>query len=161
MTLERWLDVFPLWGVFVLAMLIVLFSISAGIRIGALVKKSAASDMSSPGTVLGATLGFLAFMLALTFSMTSNRFDERKHLLVDEMSAISTAYLRAGLLHEPYASHAKKLLREYVDLRVHIIRNFATLHEDIARSDAIQDALWSDVEKIAAKHGEERYRPGR
>src|SRR5207247_7246971 len=50
---------------------------------------------------------------------SSDLFDQRKQLLVDEANAIGTAMLRAEML--PDSEHGKMLalLREYVDARMH------------------------------------------
>lgn len=157
MRFETWVDIFPFWAIFGISIVLVLLSITLGIKLGSVLKAGSAADRTSPGAVIGATIGFLAFMLAFTFNMTSNRFDERKHLLVDEMSAIGTTDLRAGLLPEPYASHARALLLEYVAVRVHITKEPSMIMQDIARSDAIQDELWSDVEKMASEHKGNEY----
>lgn len=157
MRFETWVDILPFWGIFGLSMVLTLLAITLGIKLGAMLKAGSTVDKTTPGAVIGATLGFLAFMLAFTFNMTSTRFDERKHLLVDEMSAIGTTDLRAGLLPEPYASHARVLLQEYVAVRVDITKEPKTIFKEIKRSDAIQDELWADVEKMAAEHSSNDY----
>jgi hypothetical protein len=53
-------------------------------------------DYFSIGLVVGATLGFLAFLLAFTFNMAANRYDTRKGLLVEEQNAINATYRRSG-----------------------------------------------------------------
>jgi hypothetical protein len=156
MRFENWMDFFPLLGVFGLSIVFVLLAVSVGIRLGTLVKPSSQSDKATPGPVIGATLGLLAFMLAFTFNMTSSRFDERKHLLVEEMSDIGTTYLRAGLLAEPYATDSKALLRKYVGVRVQIVNDPKTLLKGIARSTQIQNELWAIVLKMSVDpHGNE------
>ena len=150
MTMDNWLDHFSLAGIFGLSMGLVLIAVGIGIGLGSMFKAGSTADRTSPGAVIGATLGFLAFMLAFTFNMASNRFDERKHLLVDEMSAIGTTFLRTDLLSEPYSAHAKTLLREYVDVRVSIVKDPRTLFKSIARSDTIQNELWTDAVKMSS-----------
>ena len=51
-------------------------------------------------------------------------------LLLDEVNAIGTTYLRAGLLLEPHQSEIRTLLREYVDIRVSLAK------EDLSRDMA-------------------------
>ena len=46
-------------------------------------------------------LALLAFLLAITMGMASDRFDTRRGLVLEEANAIQTTYLRAGYLPEP------------------------------------------------------------
>ena len=57
---------------------------------------------SQIGTLVGALLALLGFLMAFTFGMAGSRFDARKQLLLDEANSIGTAHLRAGLLPEPH-----------------------------------------------------------
>lgn len=110
-------------------------------------KKTGGSE--SIGSVVGATLGFLGFLLAFTFNMAANRYDSRKSLMVEELNAINTAYRRAGLLPEQTSKEIRNLLKEYIDLRVSIARDPDKIPEAIARSEQIQNMLWIDMELLA------------
>ncbi len=66
----------------------------------------------SAGSVIAVSLGLLAFMLAFTFGIAANRFDTRKQLVLDEINAIGTTYLRANTLPEPPRTKIRKLLRD-------------------------------------------------
>jgi hypothetical protein len=91
-------------------------------------------------------------MMAFTFGIMAARFDTRKELLLDEVNAICTAYLRAGLLREPQRTETRRLMRQYVDLRVGLAMGKGgpeTLREAIARSEAMQNSLWSHAEALA------------
>ena len=68
--------------------------------------------------LVGSVLGLLAFLLAVTMTMASDRFDTRRALVLEETNSIGTTYLRAGFLDEPYAGDIRELLREYVPLRI-------------------------------------------
>lgn len=144
-----WFDQLPLPLIFVLSILIVLLAMILGARIGALGRRS--EDGDEPiGSVVGSTLGLLAFILAFTFGMTASRYDMRKELLLEEVNAIGTTYLRAGLLPESHRNEVRDLLREYVDLRVRLTREPQALREVLARSERIQSRLWSEVERMSA-----------
>jgi hypothetical protein len=114
------------------------------------VKDSGELQDAPVGSVVGAALGLLAFMLAFTFQITANRYDTRKQLLLDEATSIRDAYLRASLLPEPQRAESRKLLREYVDLRVGVAANHGILHLAIARSEQIHRELWARAEALAA-----------
>jgi len=149
MNILPWIDRMPLPALFIFTLVLVFLAIHGGMRLG-LVRKESSKAMQSIGTVVGATLGLLAFMLAFTFNMAANRYDERKQLFLDDINAIGTAYLRAGLLPEPYTTDIRLLLREYVDLRAKAAREPDTLREAIIRSEVIQDQLWLKTEEMVA-----------
>lgn len=94
------------------------------------------------GSAVGAALGLLAFMLAFTFQLVANRFDTRKELLLNEVTAIRTTWLRAGLLNDEDKIPVRSLLREYVDMRILFDTDLREVHKAIARSKEIQDSLW-------------------
>ena len=106
------------------------------------------------GTSVGATLGMLGFLLAFTFGITTEIFQTKRQLLLDEINAIGTTYLRACYLVEPHRSEICKQLREYVDIRVklakeNIYQQPEKLREAVGRSEALQDEIWSHVIVIA------------
>ena len=146
------LDHLPLAALFLLGFGIIFSAIEVGFRVGS--RRTASGQRVEPGpvgAVVGAVLGLLAFMVALTFSMAASRYDHRKSLLLDEVNAIDAAYLRAGLLPEPQRSESRKLLREYVTLRadaVAIVREPGGLERMARTSEDLQTALWSEVESL-------------
>lgn len=101
-------------------------------------------------SAVGATLALFAFMLAFTFDMVGERYGKRKELLVNEISAIRTSYLNAGLVPEPIRSESRKFILEYVDIRVDLSLHPARLEEVKARSQTILDSLWHYSEELAA-----------
>lgn len=138
-----WIDRIPMSVLFVLTILLAIGCIFAGMGLNSAVKP--AGGAQSIGSVVGATLGLVAFMLAFTFNLAANRFDVRKQLLLEEVNAIGTAYLRAELLPKPFGADVRRLLREYVDLRVRGVQDPRTLEEVIVKSEAIQEKLWLNV----------------
>ena len=60
----------------------------------------------------------MAFLLAITMGMASERFDARRVLVLAETNAIGTAYLRAGYLDEPASTEMWELIVEYVPQRI-------------------------------------------
>jgi len=109
---------------------------------------------SNLATLESAMLGLLALMIAFTFSMALSRFDARRDAVLNEANAISTTALRARLLPEPHRAETLKLLTEYVQIRLDIIRAGTSLAERnaaVVRSNAIQEALWQQAKAMAAK----------
>jgi len=157
MKLDFSLEQIPLWGVFGLTVATVLLSIWFGRFLGNRRRsRPDHEDESSLGTIVGATLGLLAFMLAITFGMAADRFQTRKQLLLDEVNAIGTTFLRAGLLQEPHRSEVSSLLREYVVTRANLAKEKLaeqpmTISDVISRSEALQDQMWSHAVAMAQK----------
>jgi len=137
-------------GIFLVPLLIVLLSVYIGQRYGTYRKKKVA-DMqdAAVGSAVAAVLGLLAFILAFTFQIAANHFDARKGMLLEEVTNIRTTYLRAGLIHEPIRSGTKKLLVDYVDLRVELAKDPSKLISAMSRSQQILDTLWVYSEDLA------------
>jgi ABC-type multidrug transport system fused ATPase/permease subunit len=141
--------ILDLAGMFLVPLLVVLIPIFIGQLYGNYRSKKSAEMQHTPvGAVVGAAFGLLAFMLAFTFQIVANRYDARKELLLDEVTNIRTAYLRAGLIPEPYRSDSRKLLSEYVDLRVRLAKDQSKLDAAKSQSQQILDRFWSYSEKL-------------
>ena len=120
--------ILDLAGLFFIPFFIVLIPTIIGHRFGILRRKDQDELQHAPvGTIVGSAFALLAFMLAFTFQIATNRYDARKELLLEEVTNIRTTYLRAGLLKEPMRSDAKKLLLEYIDIRAELARDTSTL----------------------------------
>src|SRR4026209_1440349 len=70
------------------------------------------------GVLVGSILALLAFLLAVTMGMASDRFDTRRQIVLDEANAIGTTYLRPSYLPEAAWAEIRELLRKYVPLRI-------------------------------------------
>jgi hypothetical protein len=145
------LDALPLWGLFVVILAVVLLSVECGYRLGRYRRSRHELEKDAPvGTMVGATLGLLAFILAFTFGLAAARFDTRRQVLLDEANAIGTTYLRAGTLPDR-TEQIRSLLRNYVGARLDAIRS-GKLAEGITRSEDIQQQLWSEAEALGTKN---------
>jgi len=146
---QQFLDPISIPGVFLLIVLLLLGAYEVGFRIGRWWQIRTPEETEGPTDALvGSIIAFLAFLLAITMGMASDRFDTRRALVLDEANAIHTAYLRAGYIPEPYSDESRKLLREYVPLRVNT-DDRAMLAANFARSLEIQGELWTMVEQMA------------
>jgi hypothetical protein len=130
----------PLWGIFIVTLLLVLFSVEGGYRWARYKQKRSEQEKEAPvGAMVGATLGLLAFLLAFTFGMAADAFHARKHALVHEANAIGTTYLRSDLISESHRTEVRKVLREYVEERlqwagvekVQVVRSSKELHSQL------------------------------
>lgn len=104
--------------------------------------------MASLGSMVGGLLAMAAFVLAFTFSMASSQNDQRKQDVLLEANSIGTAYLRADLLDPQYKTDVKRLLKDYVDIRLEAVHT-RDLNALIAESVEIHDLLWAQVSSAA------------
>lgn len=140
----RLFEYLPLWITYIGIVLLILGSIRSGIAFSRRRMKRHGKEEDGPvNTVVGATLGLLAFILAFTFGMTTARYDARKHFLLDEVNAIHTAWLRADLIPEPHKGEVKQLIQDYVDLRIKLVNKEVPIQEVINKSELIQEKIWS------------------
>jgi hypothetical protein len=121
-------------------------ALEAGYRFGRrhVAAKGNAPSGGQVGAIQGAMLGLLGLLLGFSFAGAASRFVERQDLIVQEANAIGTAYLRADLLPEPYASQVRRVLAEYVADRLeesqHLAAGLGFNAE--AKAAAFHSRLW-------------------
>jgi hypothetical protein len=99
---------------------------------------------TNPGE--GAVYGLLSLFLAFTFSGAGNRFEARRHLIVDETNAIGTAWLRIDVLPTADQPHLRDLFRQYVDARLdryRLILDQKAAEAAKVQALALQQEIWS------------------
>ena len=149
MNIQGSLDSLSIVGVFVGFALLSLIVYEVGFRVGRWWQTRTPEEVGGPTAALvGSLFALMAFLLAITMGMASDRFDTRRGLVLQEANSIGTTFLRAGYLPEPAASDSRDLLREYVPLRI-VGNDLADIQGRIARSIEIQDALWTMAEDLA------------
>ena len=145
------IDALPLWALFIAILLVVLLSIEFGYRLGKYRRSRREEEKEAPlGTMVGATLGLLALVLAFTFGLAAARFDTRRQVLLDEANAIGTTYLRSGMLPER-GEEIRRLLREYVGVRLEAVQS-GKVAEGIQKSEDIQQKVWTEAENVGQKN---------
>ena len=150
MTRGNLLDSLPAWQIFMGTGALVLLSILAGIVLARLRKNRFQEDEGMPvNAILAATTSLFTFILAFTFGLTTSRFDTKRGLLLDEVNAIETTFLRTRLIPEPHGSEIRTLLKEYVDVRVKLVLRPTSVEEVIRRSEQLQGLMWSHVAAFA------------
>ena len=149
MLTQSLLDYIPIWGIFIATIVIIILSEELGYRLGQILsrKEGKESDSRLAGMV-GAELGLLAFLLAFIFGLAASRFDDRRQVLLDETNAIGTTYLRTAMLPEPQRTELRRLLRDYVDLRIKGLQR-ALFQEAVRQSESIQAQLWDQAAAAA------------
>jgi hypothetical protein len=124
-------------------------------RLGSWLGRRHASRGAAPadgvGVVVGGMLGLLAFVLALTLSFASTRFEERRQGTLTEANALGTAWLRAKAIGHPRGEEVAKLFEEYTRLRADFIR--APADREVVRAindqtSALQTRIWEHITAI-------------
>jgi hypothetical protein len=109
-------------------------------------QRDSAWSTSQESYLVGGMIGLLALLLAFSFSMALDRYEERRHLVVQEANAIGTAYLRAQLLDEPHRSRLSGLLIDYTDTRIELATAAPDIIEPhLAKNDRLLTDIWAAV----------------
>jgi hypothetical protein len=146
------LDPFPLWTILPLTILVGLAAFEFGYRLAHYRQQRHEEEKESPvGGMVAGTLGLLAFMLAFTFGLAGSRFEDRRQVVLSEANAIGTTYLRAAMLPEPMRTEVKKLLVEYVDLRIEAVQQPEKLDQLMSKSDELHERLWAQAVAVTEK----------
>ena len=120
-----------------------------GRRIGARrLREDPEGAKAGKGAIEGAVFALFGLLLAFTFSGAASRFDDRKHLVVEEANDIGTAYLRVDLLPAEVQPELRDLFRAYLDSRIATYRKLpdvAAAHAEVARSVELQGKIWNRV----------------
>lgn len=143
-------DIIPIWVLFVGTILLVMGSIEAGYRLGRMVRRRSEDEKESPvSAIAGSVLGLVAFMLAFTFGIVSERYDARKALVREEANTLRTTWQRTDFLPEPDRTEAKELLRKYVASRLPTDQSNLSrrafdekVRNVLAEAERIQQRLW-------------------
>jgi hypothetical protein len=92
-----------------------------------------------------AIFALLGLLIALSFSSAATKFDVRRFLIVDEVNASKTAYLRLDLLPQSERKALQNNFRQYIDTRLAIYDDIAQ-HKDyndhLNQSFSLQKQIW-------------------
>ena len=100
------------------------------------------------GIVDGAVFGLLGLVVAFTFSGAASRFDARRNLIVEEVNAIGTAYLRLDILPIQAQPGLRESFRRYVDSRIQIYRKFpdaAAVAAELEIVKQVESEIWTQA----------------
>lgn len=107
-------------GLLVLVLMLIAGEIGSRLRrhLSGLPAPEKADEETQEGYIVSGVVGLLALLLGFTFSMSVDRFEARRGLVLEEANAIGTTYLRTQLLGEPHRERISRLLVAYTDNRV-------------------------------------------
>jgi hypothetical protein len=132
-------------AVFAATIVVVVVAIEGGFRLGRAARRRSEQEKESPvSAIAGTILALLAFIMAFTFGIGSDRYDARKALVREEANAIRTAWSRSDFLPEPDRGVAVELLRDYVDRRLAAVqsKDLSRVAAALVESERIQRRLW-------------------
>lgn len=103
-------------------------------------------DSRDARTAQAAVFGLLGLLLAFTFSGALQRFDERRHLVVEEANDIGTAWYRIDLLPPARQAGMRDLFRQYMDARIQTYSNVTdpeATSASLAKGEQLQRQIWA------------------
>jgi len=154
------LDRIPLLFVMLIFVLSMVSFIEIGFRFGTRHQaKPNKAQMAQVRAIMGASLGLLAFMLAFSFSMAQQHFEQRTQAYMLEISAIDSAYRGADLLDGDASAIAKDILRRFATLRLRTAQAASTadlksVFQMVRESERMHDQLWKLAEEAMSGAGE-------
>ncbi len=143
----------PVWGVFLATLILIVACLDVGFRLGRWRARRGGAKAEVSGSMIGAAMGLLAFMLAFTFDSAADRHNARKELVVEEVNAIESAWLRSGFLEEPHQAQVRSLLRDYTQLRVQGAVGKVPVDDVLRQSDELHAQLWAAAQAAVQSQG--------
>jgi len=107
-------------------------------------KRRHLDESQSHDHLLSAVLGLLALLLGFTFSLSLDRYEGRRGLVVQEANALGTLWLRVQLLEDGERAALVPVLRKYLDARL----DWSEAEHDetaLARAGAAQRQIWAGI----------------
>ena len=142
-------------GLYVLLLLMV--SLEVGVQLGRFIARRHPPTDGQKSSVNFATagmMGLLAFLLGVSLSMASDRYQQRRDSVLAEANAIGTAWLRATVSTGAEGEAMQRLLREYTETRIAVVHGSSDPAEvDLLnqRTNSIQNELWQLARTVAER----------
>ncbi|HUB46477.1 MAG TPA: hypothetical protein VMB73_15965 [Acetobacteraceae bacterium] len=108
---------------------------------------------SSVGIVTGGLLALFAFLLAMSFSLASDRYEQRRQSVLDEANALGTAWYRAEMIGGETGAAVRRLLHDYVRVRIGAVRDVDSEADENsvnARTNTLQQQIWTQAMRVSA-----------
>jgi AcrR family transcriptional regulator len=112
-------------------------------------------SMAGLGALEGSIYALMGLLIAFTFTGAAQRFESRRDLIVQEVNAIGTAWLRLDLLDTETRDDVRALFRQYLDVRIEgyaRIGESAAVASALAESNKLQNAIWSRLAAAAQQN---------
>ena len=142
-------------GLFVL--LLLLASLELGVQFGKFVARRHTptdGEKSSVNFATAGMMGLLAFLLGVSLSMASDRYQQRRDSVLAEANAIGTAWLRAAVATGAEGEAMQRLLRDYTETRIAVVRGSsdrAKTERLNQRTNSLQNEIWQLARTVAER----------
>lgn len=148
-TFQQLTDSLTIFAIFGVIALVALLVFELGYRHGRWWQERTPEEKEGPtGMIVGSLLSLMAFLLAITMGMASDRFHKRHALVLEEANSIGTTYLRAGYLPDKEAGRSRELIADYLLLRTGS-GDTDEVSSRIAQSIVLHEELWGIAEQLA------------
>jgi hypothetical protein len=103
--------------------------------------------------IRASTAALVAFLVGFAFSGAASRFVDRADIVVKEVNALGTAYLRADTIAEPQRGELKAALKEYTADRVALLSGEGReqIEQLLAKVSGLHERMWRSA--ITATQG--------
>ena len=102
----------------------------------------------------GMLVGMLGLLLAFTFSMANSRFDDRRHLVIEESNIIGTTILRTDMYPDSMRNLLRSALKDYVERRIAFYEagmDFKTARSEFQKGQELSAKVWQIASNYAKK----------
>jgi len=114
-----WLRSAPIWLVGALLLLLTIGSAMAASQVNrSLLRGPDRLSEAQQGYVVSSVYALLGLLVAFTFQVAVERYQARRHLVIEDATAIQALYLKSQLLPEPHRSTLSNLLVSYAENHV-------------------------------------------
>lgn len=142
-------------GLFVL--LLLLAALEIGVQLGKFIARRRAptdGEKSSVNFATAGMMGLLAFLLGVSLSMASDRYQQRRDSVLAEANAIGTVWLRATVATGAEGAAMQRLLRDYTETRIAVVigsPNTAETDRLNQRTNTLQNEIWRIASAVAER----------
>ncbi len=106
----------------------------------------------SIGAIEGSLLGLMALLMAFTFSMAADKFENNRKVLVEEANDLETAILRCDLYPDSIRTLLMADFSNYVDARIayyDAVNNQALITESLQKTNYLAKRIWMRIAQSA------------
>lgn len=138
------------WVIALLLFVLMLISSFIGKVAGNHIRKKNPEEEKTTET--SSLIALLFFLLAFTFSMSSDRYDSRRKIVVEESNIIGTAILRSDLYPDSTRALFRKDFKDYVETRISyykVGRNVKGILKADSLSQVISSKLWKRATNLS------------
>ncbi|MTH16564.1 DUF4239 domain-containing protein [Flavobacterium sp. LC2016-01] len=134
------------WVISLILFILMIISCFAGKKIGNYIRNKRPAKEKSAET--SSLIALLFFLLAFTFGMSSERYDSRRKIVVEEANDIGTAILRSDLYPDSTRTQFRKDFKEYVEVRISYYETGADT-KGILKADSLSQIISAKLWKRA------------